>query len=113
MAKSSEAETPQVTRRSHLIVPLGAISVGMTILALTCLVVLVVVASTEKVEALPTVALSVAIVAFVVQVIVFIVQAAASSAQTVQSQELHGRLLELLAGIKEQTEGTQSALSRL
>jgi hypothetical protein len=112
MMKSSGPEVPSITRRSHLIVPLGAIAVGATIIALTCLVVLVVVASTKKVEALPTVALSVAIVAFVVQVIVFIVQGAASNAQTVQSQELHGRLLELLAGIKEQTEGTQTAFSK-
>ncbi len=97
--------------RGSVEVPLGGLAIAAVVVALTCLVVLVIVGSQKGIEALPTIALSVAIVAFVVQLIVFIVQAAASSAQSLRSQELHGQLLELLAGIREQTQGTQAAFS--
>lgn len=97
--------------QGYVRVSLGGVAIGAMVIALTCLVVLVIVASRKNVEALPTIALALAIIAFVVQLIVFIVQAGATAAQSVRGQALHGELLELLAEIREQTQGTQVAVS--
>jgi hypothetical protein len=76
-----DASSPAGTRPTagYLQVPLGALAVASTCVALTCLAALVVVASLKDVQALATVALALAVIAFVAQLIVFVVQASTAN----------------------------------
>jgi hypothetical protein len=97
----------------HLQVPLGALAVASTCIALACLVVLVVVASINDVDTLSTVALALAIIAFVAQLIVFVVQTSAANQQMLQSRELHSELVRLLGLMGERARGTEAAVSTI
>ena len=95
---------------THLSVPLKAVAVGSILLTLTSLVLLVIIVSIKDVDLLSTVALGLAILAFVVQLIVYIVQTAAANQQLLQSQQLHGATLRILAEIEEKSAGTQATV---
>jgi hypothetical protein len=106
----TKTEQERILKKANWIVPLRGIAIASAVIALTCLVALVVVATVTKADTLSTVALTLAIIAFVVQIIVFIVQSGTAAQQMVQSQELFGTTQGLLGKIGEQTAGTQAAV---
>ena len=105
--------TTQEGKAGYLRVPLAGLAVGCAAIALTSLATLVVVASIKDVEALSTVALSLAVIAFVAQLIVFVVQTGAASQQMLQSRELHAELLRLLGEMGERAKGTEAAVTTI
>ncbi|MEA5455367.1 hypothetical protein SPF06_11605 [Sinomonas sp. JGH33] len=81
-----------------------------SVLALTGLVGLAVVATLRDADTLSVVALALAIIAFVVQIIVFIVQGDAAAKQAANSAEIYSRTLRALTAIEEKAEGTREAV---
>lgn len=80
---------------------------------LALLVVLAVVASSNSVDFLSTLALALAVIAFVVQIIVFIAQSASAGAQVARAEELHGATQRILAAIEEKAEGTRRTVDTI
>lgn len=101
------------SRPGTVSVPLGVIAVGSLIVALASVATLIVVVSARGIDALSTLALSLAVIAFVVQLIVFIVQTAEAARSSRQGQELHASLMSLLSQIEERTQGTQASVDRM
>jgi hypothetical protein len=88
------------------------VATGASIIAISSLAALSVVAAIEKADELATIALVLAILAFVVQILVFVVQNQAANEQRVRGEQLHTQTSALLTEVRATAQSTQALIGQ-
>lgn len=111
MTKKSEPPDRPAAGKATLAIPLGALALGATAVAVASIIALAIVATVEDADSLATVALVLAILSFLVQLVVYIAQAWTGSQQQVRAEQLNTETRTLLRGIEATANATQRTLT--